>query len=217
VHVFGLTGGFASGKSAVTGHWARRGLPIIDADRLSRDVVEPGTPGLSAVVNEFGSEVLASDGRLDRSRLGALVFSDPERRKRLEALLHPLIQQKMQADADALARQGEPLACYVAPVLLEAGSGSRFKPLVVVTADEAQQIARGVARDGLDEAAVRARLRAQMPLAEKAAAADYVIDNSGTLEASEQQADAVLSSICRAFGVDEARYGLVAPPPAGGD
>jgi dephospho-CoA kinase len=213
VHVFGLTGGFASGKSAVTGHWARRGLPIIDADRLARDVVEPGTPGLAAVAKEFGSELVGSDGRLDRARLGALVFADPERRKLLEALLHPLIQQKMQSDAEELARKGEPLACYVAPVLLEAGGGARFKPLVVVTADEAQQIARGSARDGLDEAAVRARLAAQMPLAEKAAAADYVIDNSGTLDAAEARADAVLAAICRSFNVDEGRYGLATRAP----
>jgi dephospho-CoA kinase len=206
VHVFGLTGGFASGKSAVTAHWASRGLPFIDADQLSRDVVEPGTPGLAAVVEAFGREVLDARGRLDRTRLGALVFDKPERRKQLEALLHPLIQSKMQHDADALAQAGEPLACYSAPVLLEAGGGDRFKPLVVVTASEEQQIARGMTRDGLDEEAVRARLRAQMSLAEKASRADYVIDNSGTLEATLAQADAVLSAICRGFGVDETRY-----------
>ncbi len=206
--MFGLTGGFASGKSAVTAHWARRGLPCIDADQLSRDVVEPGTPGLAAVVEAFGREVLGAGGRLDRARLGALVFDKPERRKQLEALLHPLIQAKMQHDADTLAKAGEPLACYSAPVLLEAGGGARFKPLVVVTASEAQQLARGMARDGLDEAAVRARLAAQMSLADKAAVADYVIDNSGTLEQTLAQADAVLSAICRELGVDEARYAI---------
>ena len=206
MHVFGLTGGFASGKSAVTAHWAERGLPVIDADQLSRDVVEPGTPGLSAVVDAFGREVLGAGGRLDRARLASLVFDKPERRKQLEVLLHPLIQAKMQHDADALAGAGEPLACYSAAVLIESGGRDRFKPLVVVTASEEQQIARGMARDGLDAAAVKARLRAQMSLADKAAMADYVIDNSGPLSETLAQADTVLSAICKTLHIDETRY-----------
>ena len=181
---------------------------MIDADRLSRDVVEPGTPGLAAVVEAFGRAVLGPDGRLDRTRLGAVVFDKPERRKQLEALLHPLIQAKMQSDADALAKAGEPLACYSAPVLLEAGGRDRFKPLVVVTASEELQIARGMARDGLDEASVRARLRAQLSSAERAAQADYVIDNSGALEDTLAQADEVLDAICRSLGIDARRYAV---------
>lgn len=212
MHVFGLTGGFASGKSAVTAHWIERGLPVIDADQLSRDVVEPGTPGLAAVLDAFGREVLGADGRLDRLRLAGLVFNQPERRKQLEALLHPLIQSKMQRDADALTRAGEPLACYSAPVLLEGGGRDRFKPLVVVTASEEQQLARGMARDGLDEAAVKARLRAQMPLADKVAIADYVIDNSGPLPETLTQADAVLRAICRELGIDDSRYATSRAP-----
>lgn len=206
MHVFGLTGGLASGKSSVAARFAARGLPVIDADQLAREVVEPGSEGLAAVVREFGREMLDRRGELDRKRLGALVFADPELRKRLERLTHPRIQALMAERSRALAERGEPLACYEAPLLVEVGLSEKLRPLVVVSADEATQIARAAERDGISREAARARLAAQLPLEAKLEVADHVIDNSGSLASTIAQADRVLAAICRRFGILPERY-----------
>jgi dephospho-CoA kinase len=206
VHVFGLTGGLATGKSTVVARFRARGLPVVEADVLAREVVEPGTPGLARIVEAFGPGVLDARGALDRKGLGRLVFSDAAARARLEAITHPLIRAAQKKRLADLSRRGELLACYDAPLLVEVGLEKELRPLVVVSADLETQVARAMARDGLDDAAARARIAAQMPLAEKRALADYVIENTGTLEALHAETDRVLDAICARLGVAPERY-----------
>jgi dephospho-CoA kinase len=203
VHLFGLTGGIASGKSAVAARLRARGVPVIDADQLARDAVAPGSSGLAEVLKTFGEEVLAPDGTLDRKRLAAVVFADEERRKALNAIVHPIVTMLTFTRASELRDAGCPLACYEAALIVENGVADAFRPLVVVAAPEATQVARAVARDRALEADVRARIRAQMPLAEKVRAADFVIDNAGSPAELDRATDAVLTSICQRLGVDE--------------
>jgi dephospho-CoA kinase len=210
--LFGLTGGLASGKSSVAARWRSRGLGIIDADEMAREIVAPGTPGLTEVVAAFGEEVLLPDGSLDRKKLGALVFNDAAKRNKLEQITHPRIAAEMARRAAELEARSEPLGCYEAALLVERGFGEMCRPLVVVAADETTQIERAMRRDHLGEDEVRARLKAQLPLAAKIAAADYVIDNSGDLEMLARRADAVLDAICEKAGVEPARY---PKPPRG--
>jgi dephospho-CoA kinase len=205
-HLFGLTGGIASGKSAVARRFAHRGLPVVDADVLAREVVAPGTEGLAAVVAAFGPAVLGADGSLDRKALGALVFGDEDRRRALNAITHPRIAALGMERAAAHGAAGEPLVCYEAALLVENRLADAFRPLVVVAASEAHQVARATARDGEGEAAARARIRAQMPLADKVAVADFVLANDGSKEELEAAADAVLDAICGRVGVDPSRY-----------
>lgn len=189
--LIGLTGGIACGKSTVADALRARGAVIVDADQVARDVVAPGTPGLAAVVDAFGDRVLAPDGRLDRGALGARVFGDDLARRRLEGILHPLIAQESMVQLQAAAATGAPLVVYDAALLVESGRADLFRPLVVVTAPEAVQRARLMARDDLDPAAAEARIAAQMPVADKAAVADHVIDNGGERAATEAQIDAL--------------------------
>jgi len=204
--LFGLTGGLASGKSSVAARWKSRGLAIIDADETSRNVVAPGTSGLTEIVAAFGPDVLLADGALDRKKLGAIVFADPGARKKLELITHPRIAAAMLARAGELDGADEPLGCYEAALLVEGGFAELCRPLVVVAADEPTQIARAMARDKLTEDEVRARLKAQLPLSSKIAAADHVIENNGDLASLVSKADDVLDAICQKAGVDPARY-----------
>jgi dephospho-CoA kinase len=216
VRVFGLTGGLGSGKSTVAAHFRRRGLPVIDADALAREVVAPDSPGLAEIVREFGAEVLQG-AELDRPKLAALVFGDPAARQRLESITHPRIQALRDARLSELGARGEPLACYEVPLLFEKGLEATLRPVVVVSVPEALQVERAQQRDRASEAMTRSRLAAQLPLAEKAARADHVIDNSGSLADTWAAADTVLRRVCESVGVDPARY-LAAPQatPAGG-
>ncbi len=198
--VFGLTGGLASGKSTVAARLRAQGVPVIDADQLAREVVAPGTPGLAAVVDAFGPSVLLPDGSLDRAAVAALVFSDPEKRRRLNAIVHPLIGAASAARLAELSARGEPLACYEAALLVENGLADAFRPLVVVAVAEDVPVARALARDAATEEQARARIQAQLPLAAKVAAADHVIDNGGSREDTERQTDEVLEKIRRKAG-----------------
>jgi dephospho-CoA kinase len=176
----GLTGGIATGKSTVTAMLASPSVRVVDADALAREVVEPGTPALGQIVAEFGREVLQADGRLDRARLGEIVFPDPVKRKRLEAITHPAIRahfEKIMADLERAGWDG--ILIWDAALLVESGGNKKMDRLVVVTTDAATQLRRLMARDGVSEEAARARTASQMPLAVKARYADYVIDNSG--------------------------------------
>ena len=212
MHVFGLTGGFAAGKSSVVRRLRARGVPVLEADDLAREVVEPGTPGLRKVVEAFGEDVLDGAGGLDRKKLGKRVFADTESRTKLEGLLHPLIRELGKRRLSELEARGEPLAGYEAPLLVEVGLASELRPLVVVSADEEAQIERARTRDGFDEAATRARIRAQMPLAEKRALADYVIENEGSLERLQIETDRVLDAILASCGIANERYSLQTTP-----
>ena len=181
----GLTGGLATGKSTVSDLLRALGCVVLDADALAREVVEPGQPALSAIAREFGPEVLRADGTLDRKRLGAIVFADPERRQRLEGLTHPAIRERYLARLAELEGQGfEGIVVWDAPVMIESGGYRHVDRLVVVVTDAATQRARALGRDG-DRADAERKIASQMPLAEKARLADYVIDNSGDRAATE--------------------------------
>jgi dephospho-CoA kinase len=186
MRVVGLTGGIASGKSTVTAMFRELGAQVIDADQVARDVVEPGTPGVEEVARRFPGVVDAS-GRLDRTELGRRVFADPAERRALEAIVHPRIREEVARRLEALARAGEHVALYDAALLIENGLQKGMDGVIVVWAPESLQRARLAARDGLDEAAVTARLRAQLPLADKRAHATWVVDNGGSLDETRAQ------------------------------
>ena len=182
----GLTGGVATGKSTVSAMFAALGCLIIDADRLAREVVEPGQPAHTQIVSAFGRGVLRPDGGIDRKALGAVVFADPAARKRLESITHPAIRARVRARLDELTATGfDGIVILDAPVMVESGDSRDVDRLVVVTADEPAQVARQQDRDGLGADDARRRIRSQMPLDEKARLADYLIDNSGELVATE--------------------------------
>jgi len=192
----GLTGGIATGKSTVSHMLRGLGAEIIDADLLAREVVEPGRPAWHEIVGEFGRDVVSPDGTLDRRKLGAIVFADPERRKRLEAITHPAIRAAVQARLDELAARGfAGIVFYDAAILIEALGHKDMERMVVVITDEATQAARLQGRDGTDDAQGRRRIASQMPLAEKAKLADYVIDNSGDREATAEQVRRVFAAL----------------------
>lgn len=211
VHLFGLTGGIASGKSTIAARFREVGLPVIDADLLAREVVARNSEGLATVVAELGPSVLTPDGELDRKAVAALVFADPTARAKLNAILHPRISNETAKRAMALAQAGEPLACYEAALLVENGMADAFRPLVVVWVPPDVQLARAMARDGSTEAEARGRLAAQTSLEEKLKAADVRIDNSGTLEEARNRADSALREVCERVGVDPARYPALSP------
>jgi len=184
----GLTGGIATGKSAVSEMFRALGAVIIDADVLAREVVEPGEPALAEIARDFGSNMIAADGRLDRKALGAVVFADGARRRRLEAITHPRIRERFDRRLSDLAgQQFKGLVFFDAAVMIESGNYKNMDRLVVVVTDEPTQIARLMARDGCTREDALARIRSQMPLSEKAKLADHVIDNSGSRAATESE------------------------------
>ena len=178
----GLTGGIASGKSTAAALLAERGALVIDADVLAREVVEPGTPGLAAVVARFGPAVLAPDGRLDRAALGRVVFGGDEgsrtARHDLEAVVHPAVRARA-AELEAGAAAGQ-VVVHVIPLLVETGQAGSFDLVVVVDVAPDVQRARLLARGGLSEQEADGRIAAQASRAERLAAADVVLDNNGT-------------------------------------
>jgi dephospho-CoA kinase len=192
----GLTGGVATGKSTVSAMFRALGCVVIDADQLAREVVEPGQPAYEKTVAAFGRGVLRPDGRIDRKALGAVVFVDPAARGRLESFTHPEIRARLAARLSQLASEGfAGIVIFDAPVMIESGAFRDMDRLVVVTADEPAQVARQQARDGLRADEATRRILSQMPLDEKARLADYVIDNSGDLAATEARVREVHQSL----------------------
>jgi dephospho-CoA kinase len=192
----GLTGGIATGKSTVSGILRGLGCEIIDADLLAREVVEPGQPALAQIASEFGRDVVTASGALDRRRLGAIIFADPERRRRLEAITHPAIRERFLARLDELAEQGfVGIVVFDAAVMIESGNYKNMDRLVVVVTDDATQMARLHGRDGTAASENRRKIDSQMPLAEKAKLADYVIDNSGGRDATAEQVRRVFAAL----------------------
>jgi dephospho-CoA kinase len=184
----GLTGGIATGKSTVSTMFAHLGAKVVDADLLAREVVMPGQPAHAEIVKEFGTDVLQEDGSLDRKRLGAIVFADAARRKRLEALTHPAIHLRQQRILSVYEEEAfEGVVIWDAALLIESGSAKRMDRVVVVVADPATELARLMARDGYSEAEARGRIASQMPLDEKVKVADYVVDNSGSRADTERR------------------------------
>ncbi|HYI56377.1 MAG TPA: dephospho-CoA kinase [Microlunatus sp.] len=183
----GLTGGIASGKTAVSDVLGERGAVVIDADVLARQVVEPGTPGLAAVVQRFGADVLGADGRLNRAALGRLVFADPEARRDLEGIVHPAVRARaaaIEADADPDA-----VIVHVIPLLVETGQQADYDVLVVVDVDPERQLQRLQQRSGLDADAASARIAAQASRAARLAVADVVLHNDAGIEDLADQVD----------------------------
>jgi len=187
VRVWGLTGNIACGKSAVEEFLRQKGVPVIDADHVAREIVEPGQPALDAIVETFGREILDEEGRLDRPALAAIVFTDPSARKHLETITHPRIHARTAELLGGLARDDTKLAVVSAALMIEAGSHRLYEGLIVVTCPEDLQTQRLMVRDGFTEEQARARTSSQMAQQSKAALADLVINNSGTLEATHKQ------------------------------
>lgn len=183
----GLTGGIGSGKSAVAAQLAAHGATVIDADALAREVVEPGTPGLAAVVAEFGERVLTPDGRLDRPKLGEIVFADEDRRARLNAIVHPLVGERSTQLMDEAAASGAKVVVYDVPLLVENGLGPLYDVVVVVDAPDEVRVERVSSDRGLPREQVWSRIRAQAERDTRLAAADLVVDNSGTREELEER------------------------------
>ncbi|MCQ6556137.1 dephospho-CoA kinase [Streptomyces sp. C10-9-1] len=185
----GLTGGIGAGKSEVSRLLASYGAVLVDADRIAREVVEPGTEGLAAVVREFGADVLLPDGALDRAKLGALVFGDRERLAVLNGIVHPLVRARSQELQDA-AGPGD-VVVHDVPLLTENGLVDLYDLVVVVDADPATQLDRLVRLRGMAEPEARARMAAQATREQRLAVADIVIDNDGPLDALEPRVRAV--------------------------
>ncbi|MEU8914070.1 dephospho-CoA kinase [Streptomyces nigrescens] len=185
----GLTGGIGAGKSEVSRLLASYGAVIVDADKIAREVVEPGTPGLAAVVEEFGDGVLAPDGTLDRPKLGGIVFSDPEKLKALNAIVHPLVGARS-AELEASAGP-DAVVVHDVPLLTENGLAPLYDLVVVVDAAPKTQLDRLVRLRGMPEDEAKSRMAAQATREQRLAVADLVIDNDGPLEALEPQVRAV--------------------------
>jgi dephospho-CoA kinase len=200
VRLVGLTGGIASGKTTFAGALRAHGVPVVDADALSRAAVAPGTPALAEIVRVFGTGVLAPDGALDRKRVAAIVFADPAARRRLEAVIHPAVRAAMAAETARLAAEGHALAFYDTPLLYEVGLEALLDSVVVVWAPLHVQRERLVLRDGLTPDEADARLAAQLPLDEKAARADFVVDNGGPPEALAPKAERLLADLRAGLG-----------------
>jgi dephospho-CoA kinase len=180
----GLTGGIGSGKSEVSRRLAAHGAVVIDADRAAREVVAPGTPGLAAVAEVFGAGVLGPDGALDRERLGAIVFGDPALRAKLNAIIHPLVAEWMGAAERAALEEagGDSIIVHDVPLLAEAGRTGVYDLVIVVDVPPELQVERLVGERGMTPDQARARMAAQASRQRRLAAADLVIDNSGSLE-----------------------------------
>lgn len=190
--VIGLTGGIAAGKSTVAARLAELGAQVIDADQLARAAVEPGTPGLAAVVKRFGPGVLDAYGALDRPALGALVFGDAAARADLNAIVHPEVHRLYRERLAAIAAADpEAIVVYDVPLLVEARSADEFALVVVAHAPAEMRVERLVALRGMDPASARDRVAAQASDDERLAVADVVIDTSGTLASTIEQVDAL--------------------------
>lgn len=193
----GLTGGIGSGKSEVSRRLAALGAVVIDADQVAREVVEPGTPGLDRVVEAFGDRVLRADGTLDREGLGRIVFGDPEKLAALNAIVHPLVGERITGVMAEVQRDHpDAVIVYDVPLLVENNLQDRYDVVVVVAASPQIQLQRLVEQRGMTEADAQARIDAQAPLADKLAVAHYVISNDAdlaALDAQVQQVWAVLS------------------------
>ena len=187
MYKIGLTGGIASGKSTVS-NWLRdKGAPIIDADIVAREVVEPGTPGLAALAAEFGDEIITQEGILDRPKLGSIIFNDEAKRKRTNEILHSYIKQRIDELAHNFADEGYKAVIYDIPLLIETGWHKEMDEVWLVAIEESVQTIRLCERNGYTVEEAKARIASQMPLTEKRKHSQVVSDNNGTLADLETQ------------------------------
>ena len=192
-----MTGNIGSGKSTVAAMLRDAGIPVLDADRISRDVTAPGGRAYDAVVQAFGRGILRGDGSIDRKRLGEIVFSDTGSRERLERITHPAIFGAMKEAIAGIERGGHRAAVVEAALIHESGKKGLFEAVISVTCDRETAISRLAAREGMSRSRAEARLRAQMDADRKAGASDYVIDNSGDVESTRRQVDAIVRALLR--------------------
>ncbi|MEV5896766.1 dephospho-CoA kinase [Nonomuraea fuscirosea] len=191
----GLTGGIGSGKSEVAKRLAAKGAMVIDADKIAREVVEPGTPGLARVVATFGEEVLRPDGSLDRERLGSVVFADSERLAALNAIVHPLVGERVaQLQRDAA---NDTIMVYDVPLLVENNLAPMYDVIIVVDAPDELRIRRLAEHRGMPEADAKARIAAQASREDRLAAAGIVIPNDGPLEELDERVEEVWAELLR--------------------
>ena len=201
MQLIGLTGGIASGKSVVAARLAEHGAVVVDADRIAREVVEPGSPALARIAEEFGDEIIASDGSLDRAALGALIFESPEKRAALNAITHPAVGiRSKELFAAAAAANPDAIVVYDVPLLVEAGRTDEFDLIVVVNASTETRLNRMVELRGMTRDEAMHRLNSQATNTERLAIADVVIDSNGTLEQTLEQADALWEKLSARVG-----------------
>jgi len=194
----GLTGGIATGKSTVSRLFVECGARLIDADVLAREAVAPGQPALRKIVDTFGREMLRPDGALDRDRLGKAVFGNPAQLEKLNAIVHPPVAIAQEQQSREIAGQDpHAVIIYDAALLIEAGAHKRMDTIIVVTADEPTQLRRLMDRNKLTEADARRRIRSQMPLAEKVAVANHVIDGTLSLEQLRAEVRRIYEELAR--------------------
>jgi dephospho-CoA kinase len=193
----GLTGSVGSGKSTVSEMLRARGNPVIDADELAREVVQPGSPGEAKVLKAFGRSVFDESGRLDRKKMAALVFSDPEKLKMLESIVHPLVQAQTRAKRTELAGAGHKMAFYDVPLLFEKKLEPQFDGLVVVFADLETCVRRVMARSSWTRDEALRRIQNQLAIEEKIKKSHWVVHNNGTREELEQEVEKLIQDIGR--------------------
>ena len=195
MRVFGLTGGIGSGKSTVARLFRKEGIPVVDADRISREVTLSGKPAHAAIVRSYGTGILLPDGRIDRKKLGAIVFADPGKRAELEAITHPRIMEGIREAVSALAATGHAITIVEATLIHEKGRQGLFEAVIGVGCDREKQVERLMRRDGIPRQEALRILSAQMDPGEKARASDYVIDNSGDLTGTHAKVRALVRKL----------------------
>ncbi|MES9682181.1 dephospho-CoA kinase [Bacillus sp. AFS001701] len=193
--IFGLTGSIASGKSTVSNFLKELNVPIVDADVIAKEVVEIGQPAYKKIVEAFGSEVLLNSGEINRPFLGSIIFNNKEKRLQLNEIVHPEVRREMKEQADRYIKQGEPLVILDIPLLYEGNSIELVEKVIVVTVSEENQLKRLMNRNGLSKEDALLRIASQIPVKEKAARADYVIDNNGDFEDTKRQVKDLLNKI----------------------
>jgi dephospho-CoA kinase len=184
---YGLTGGLGTGKSTVANLIRSHGIPVIDADRLAREVVEKGSVGLGHVVQAFGPGILNSQGQLDRLKMAEIVFSSPKKLLQLESIIHPLVQEAVRQQKNWLKDQDCLWAVYDVPLLFEKKLNDQFDGIITVSASKSQQIERVKKRNSWNDEEIQKRIQAQIPLSEKIQQSDYVIENQGSLQELEKK------------------------------
>jgi dephospho-CoA kinase len=200
MRIVGLTGGIGTGKSTVAAILRRLGATVIDADEATRAVQAPGSEGLRRLVEAFGPGILTPAGELDRAALAAVAFRDPDARRRLEAIVHPLVREWMADRQREAAERGDAVVVLDIPLLFESRDASAFEIVILVYAPEEVQVRRLVEQRGMTEEQVRSRIAAQMPIEEKRRLATHVIDNTGSRDALERQVERLWAEV-------------IAPPP----
>ena len=191
--IIGLTGSIATGKSTVAAMLKDFGLPIVDADIVARQVVEPGTETLAKIAEAFGEDVIQQDGTMDREKVGAIIFHQPEQRQVLNGIIHPAIRTEMLRQRDEYIANGEPHVVMDIPLLFESKLQHFVEKILVVAVKEETQLARLMERNGFDEKEARARIATQLPISVKIKGADAVVYNDGTIEGSKEQLEKILN------------------------